>query len=85
MQKLTVELCERLESSKVAYTMEVHRVNQLTTALAKRNQLHVVELAKEKERRAEEKPSRRSPGTYRYDEDGANGATWQDCGTHRCS
>lgn len=54
VKKVIVELCERQEASKVVYAAEVQRVKELTVASAKRYQLHVVELAKEKERRAEE-------------------------------
>lgn len=50
VQKVTKELCERLE----AYTAEVCRMDQLTADLMKRDQLHVAELTKKKERRAEE-------------------------------
>ncbi|OAE30516.1 hypothetical protein AXG93_2862s1000 [Marchantia polymorpha subsp. ruderalis] len=53
-QKATVDLRDRLEASKVAYTAESRRVDELTAYLAKRNQLHAAELAKEKELRAEE-------------------------------
>ncbi|OAE33503.1 hypothetical protein AXG93_1467s1050 [Marchantia polymorpha subsp. ruderalis] len=54
VKKLTVDLKERLEASKVAYIAEVQRVDELTAVLAKRDQLHATELAKEKELRAEE-------------------------------
>ncbi|OAE29088.1 hypothetical protein AXG93_79s1000 [Marchantia polymorpha subsp. ruderalis] len=53
VQKATLDLCKRLEASKVAYVAEVQRVEELTVALAKRNQLHAAELAKAEERRAE--------------------------------
>lgn len=54
VKKMTEELCERLEASKVAYAAEVQRIEELTVASAKCDQLHVAELAKEEERRAEE-------------------------------
>ncbi|OAE32875.1 hypothetical protein AXG93_3052s1050 [Marchantia polymorpha subsp. ruderalis] len=54
-QKATVDLWDRLESSKVAFNEETRCVDELTTDLAKRDQLHAAELvAKEKECRAKE-------------------------------
>ncbi|OAE30309.1 hypothetical protein AXG93_4201s1080 [Marchantia polymorpha subsp. ruderalis] len=54
VQKVTMKLCEILESSKVACPAEVQRVEELTVASVKCDQLHIAELAKEKEQRAEE-------------------------------
>ncbi|OAE31832.1 hypothetical protein AXG93_685s1000 [Marchantia polymorpha subsp. ruderalis] len=53
-QKVTVDLCGRLDKSKEAYEAAVKRAERLITTTGKREQMHADELAKVEERRAEE-------------------------------
>lgn len=54
VQKMTVDLCGRLEKSKEAYEAIVQRAERLITAAGKQEQMHADELAKAEEQRAKE-------------------------------